>query len=318
MSYKNFENASEFIYKLYFHENIEDSSKRVTDLTLIQRTKTTLKENGVFYDFHLDNLSFNREIYQPGCITADIQIIFQASNVPDSSTILSQDDLKKMHGIMTGGIVSDSGSYRNHEEGVFHGDVCIFIAPPHRMVPDHMNNLFEWMSNARKSVHPLILSSVFHYEFVFIHPFSDGNGRMARLWQTALLSDWNPIFQYLPLESHIHEFQEAYYDAISAGHIEGNSDKFILFMLERINITLDQALQQISAGISLPKTVQKLLDVMEYDEPYTADELLSLLGMKSKASLRKNYLVPALENGSIVMKDPDHPTSRNQAYIKKS
>ena len=96
MSYKNFENASEFIYKLYFHENIEDSSKRVTDLTLIQRTKTTLKENGVFYDFHLDNLSFNREIYQPGCITADIQIIFQASNVPDSSTILSQDDLKNL------------------------------------------------------------------------------------------------------------------------------------------------------------------------------------------------------------------------------
>ena len=96
MSYKNFENASEFIYKLYFHENIEDSSKRVTDLTLIQRTKTTLKENGVFYDFHLDNLSFNREIYQPGCITADIQIISQASNVPDSSTILSQDDLKNL------------------------------------------------------------------------------------------------------------------------------------------------------------------------------------------------------------------------------
>ena len=248
----------------------------------------------------------------------EVRNAYQAYDLIGQFDPYSQDDLKKMHGIMTGGTVSDSGSYRNHEEGVFHGDVCIFIAPPHRMVPDHMNNLFDWMCNARKTVHPLILSSVFHYEFVFIHPFSDGNGRMARLWQTALLSDWNPIFQYLPLESHIHEFQEAYYDAISAGHIEGNSDKFILFMLEQINITLDQALQQISAGnLILPKTVQKLLGVMEYDEPYTAEELLSLLGMKSKASLRKNYLVPALENGSIVMKDPDHPTSRNQAYIKK-
>ena len=96
MLYKSFENASEFIYKLYFHENIEDSSKSVTDLTLIQRTKTTLKKNGVFYDFHLDNLSFKREIYQPGCITADIQIIFQTSNVSDSSTILSQEDLKDL------------------------------------------------------------------------------------------------------------------------------------------------------------------------------------------------------------------------------
>ena len=96
MLYKSFENASEFIYKLYFHENIEDSSKSVTDLTLIQRTKTTLKKNGVFYDIHLDNLSLKREIYQPGCITADIQIIFQTSNVSDSSTILSQEDLKNL------------------------------------------------------------------------------------------------------------------------------------------------------------------------------------------------------------------------------
>ena len=96
MLYKSFENASEFIYKLYFHENIEDSSKSVTDLTLIQRTKTTLKKNGVFYDIHLDNLSLKREIYQPGCITADIQIIFQTSNVSDSSTILSQEDLKDL------------------------------------------------------------------------------------------------------------------------------------------------------------------------------------------------------------------------------
>ena len=96
MLYKSFENASEFIYKLYFHENIEDSSKSVADLTLIQRTKTTLKKNGVFYDIHLDNLSFKREIYQPGCITADIQIIFQTDNVSDSSTILSQEDLKNL------------------------------------------------------------------------------------------------------------------------------------------------------------------------------------------------------------------------------
>ena len=96
MLYKSFENASEFIYKLYFHENIEDSSKSVADLTLIQRTKTTLKKNGVFYDIHLDNLSFKREIYQPGCITADIQIIFQTDNVSDSSAILSQEALKNL------------------------------------------------------------------------------------------------------------------------------------------------------------------------------------------------------------------------------
>lgn len=230
----------------------------------------------------------------------------------------SLDDLKRLHGIMTNEIISDAGVFRNHEEGVFQGDVCIFIAPPPRLVPDHMKNLFQWMNSSRKTVHPLILSSVFHYEFVFIHPFSDGNGRMARLWQTALLSDWMPVFQYLPLESQIHEYQESYYDAISICHMTGNSDEFILFMLDKINLSLDQLIEQ-TAGkdISLPKTVQKLLDIMEYDEPYTMEELLSLLGLKSRVSLRKNYLLPAIEKGLVVMGIPDKPTSRNQTYIKK-
>ena len=168
------------------------------------------------------------------------------------------------------------------------------------------------------SIHPLIYSSVFHYKFVFIHPFSDGNGRMARLWQTALLSKWNPVFQYLPLESHIHEYQDDYYNAISESHIAGNSDPFILFMLEKINQTLDQALQQIRKESAFrSRYVQKLLDVMEYDVPYTGEQLLTSLGLKSKANLRKNYLMPALAEGLIVMGIPDKPTSRNQTYIKK-
>lgn len=180
-----------------------------------------------------------------------------------------------------------------------------------------MSNLFDWMNRSRQTIHPLILSSVFHYEFVFIHPFSDGNGRMARLWQTALLSDWNPIFQYLPLESRIHEFQEEYYDAISTCHKAGNSNAFISFMLDKINLTLDKALEQ-TAGrdATLPKATQKLLSLMEYNEPYTMDELLSLTGLKSRASLRKHYLLPALEEGLIIMGIPEKPTSRNQTYIK--
>jgi len=100
-------------------------------------------------------------------------------------------DLKKFHGIMTKYLVEECGEFRHGEEGVFNGDECIFMAPPAQFVPQLMDELFEWMKKSRNSVHPLIMSSVFHYEFVFIHPFADGNGRMARLWHTAICLNGN-------------------------------------------------------------------------------------------------------------------------------
>lgn len=131
--------------------------------------------------------------------------------------------LKKFHGIMTKYLVEESGEFRSGEEGVFNGEQCIFMAPPARFVPQLMNDLFAWMKEARKDIHPLILSSVFHYEFVFIHPFADGNGRMARLWHTAILSKWKQVFEYIPIESRIEKFQDEYYDAIAQCHVAGES-----------------------------------------------------------------------------------------------
>lgn len=230
----------------------------------------------------------------------------------------SVNDLKRVHGIMTYLTVDESGVFRHGEEGVFDGDRCIFMAPPARLVSHLMENLYGWMRSTSTEIHPLILSSVFHYEFVFIHPFADGNGRMARLWQTALLSKWNPIFQYLPIESRIHAFQSAYYDAIAKCHSEGNSNTFIEFMLGKINETLDLALAQVhSANAYLSEYIRRLLAAMEYDVPYTATQIMEALHLKSKETLRKNYIDPALEKGLIAMSVPDKPTSRNQTYIKR-
>ena len=230
----------------------------------------------------------------------------------------SLDDLKQMHDVMTNLTVKESGVFRSRNEGVFKGDRCIFMAPPPELVPGQMQALFDWMKGAGQEIHPLILSSVFHCEFVFIHPFADGNGRMARLWQTALLSEWNPIFQYLPLESRIYEFQDGYYEAIAACHTAGNSNAFIEFMLNMIDLTLEWAVRQVSAKDAyLPETVNKLLSAMEYDMPYTAVQLMQLLGLKSRVSFRSHYLNPALEKGLIVMGIPDKHTSRNQTYIRK-
>lgn len=248
----------------------------------------------------------------------EVKNAYHAYDMIGSFDPFSIADLKKLHGIMTYLTVQESGLFRSGNEGVFRGDCCIFMAPPPNLVPGQMDALFSWMKYAYATVHPLILSSVFHYEFVFIHPFSDGNGRMARLWQTALLSEWNPVFQYMPLESRIQEFQDEYYEAIAACHSAGRSDIFVEFMLDKINLTLDWAQSQIAGEDAyLSEQVRRLLDVMEYDVPYTATKIMSALGLKSKENLRKLYIGPALERGLIVMGVPDKPTSRNQTYIRK-
>lgn len=248
----------------------------------------------------------------------EVQNAYQAYDMIGSFDPYDLNDLKRLHGVMTHLTVRESGVFRSGNEGVFRGGQCIFMAPPPHLIPDQMADLFYWMRKARNTLHPLILSSVFHYEFVFIHPFADGNGRMARLWQTALLTVWNPVFQYLPLESRIQEFQEGYYAAIAACHTAGNADAFLEFMLNMIDRTLDIAWAQASGeDAALPLPVRRLLNVMEYDVPYTAAQLLAALNLKSKENLRKLYLGPAMEKGLVVMGLPDKPTSRNQTYLKK-
>ena len=226
-------------------------------------------------------------------------------------------DLKKYHGIMTKYVVEESGDFRQGEEGVFNGDQCIFMAPPARFVSQLMDELFDWMKETKTEIHPLILSSVFHYEFVFIHPFSDGNGRMARLWHTAILSKWKPVFAYIPIESQIEKFQEEYYDAIARCHIEGASTIFIEFMLSQIDKILDDIAVQLSDdNEQLSEGIKRLLDVMEYDIPYTGKTLMDKLGLKSKEGFRRNYLRPAVDMHLIRMTIPDKPNSRNQRYVK--
>lgn len=226
-------------------------------------------------------------------------------------------NLKLFHSIMTKYVVEESGDFRRGEEGVFNGDECIFMAPPARLVPQLMDDLFGWMKEARSDVHPLILSSVFHYEFVCIHPFSDGNGRMARLWHTAILSQWKPVFEYIPIESQIEKFQNEYYDAIARCHVAGTSTVFIEFMLSRIDKILDEISVQIrDNNEQLSEYIKKMLEAMEYDVPYTSKSLMDKLGLKSKEGFRRNYLRPAMDMNLIRMTIPDKPNSRNQRYIK--
>ena len=230
----------------------------------------------------------------------------------------SIDDLNSMHAVMTKYLISESGCFRSGEEGVFNGERCIFMAPPARFVPELMAQLFDWMNREKSNIHPLILSAVFHYEFVFIHPYSDGNGRMARLWHTAILSKWKPIFEFIPIESQIEKFQDGYYDAIAKCHTDGKSNVFIEFMLEQIDSILDEIIIQLKSNTEmLSSYVSRMLDVMEYGVPYSTNQIMEMLGLKSKETFRKNYMNPALEIRVVKMTIPDKPNSKNQRYIKQ-
>ena len=138
-------------------------------------------------------------------------------------------DLLCAHKLMMKDLVRNSGHYRQEGVGVFDGDRCLHMAPPADRVPQLMADLFEWVK--KTDVHPLVSSCVFHYEFEFIHPFIDGNGRMGRYWQTMLLSKWKGIFSWIPVETIVKEHQQEYYDVIAKCDAAGSSTVFIEFML---------------------------------------------------------------------------------------
>ena len=251
----------------------------------------------------------------------EIQEVQNAYNAYSKINIVnpySLKDLKSMHGILTYLTNEDSGNFRKGGEGVFdENGNCIFICPPSEQVEGLMNQLFDWMKSNKDEIHPLILSSIFHYEFVFIHPFKDGNGRTARLWQNVILSNWEALFEYVPIESEIKKYQEEYYKVIQNCNNNGNSTEFIEFMLKMTDEVLDGLIDGVNTEANhISVYVKKLLNIMESGIHYTTIELMELLDMKSRNSFRENYLNPAIEAGIIKMKFPDNPTSKNQTYYK--
>lgn len=227
-----------------------------------------------------------------------------------------ENDLKYIHSIMTKDLIELSGKYRTTGEGVIDdkGNL-IFLAPPKELVPILMSNLINWAKDNFDNINPLILSSIFHYEFVFIHPFSDGNGRMARLWQNLILSKWKPIFKYIPIESLIKKYQFEYYDAISKSNLNGDSTVFIEFMLKMIDLSLMDLIKNTSIEINNSSIyVNKLLKVLTKDKWYTSKEMQSLLHLSDRVNFRKNYLNPAIELGLIEVEFKDKKTSKKQRY----
>jgi Fic family protein len=204
------------------------------------------------------------------------------------------EDLLTAHKIMMNGILKNAGSYRNVNVGVGNKDGVSHVAPPYKFVPQLMKELFEWLGNS--DVHPLIKSGVFHYEFEFIHPFNDGNGRIGRLWQTVILHNWKEVFSLIPTESLIRDNQEEYYNVLELAGKVGESTPFIEFMLDIILSSVKSSVKssEKSSVKSTVKTEDKILEYLKENPKTTIKEMAEELGItirgveKQVAKLKKD------------------------------
>lgn len=233
----------------------------------------------------------------------------------------SVEDLLTAHKLMMQGLVPENGIFRSGGVGVFDGDRLVHMAPPAHLVPKLIQDLFNWYQNSE--MHPLIKSAVFHYEFEFIHPFQDGNGRMGRMWHSLLLGQWKELFFWLPVEELIQSKQAEYYDALGKSDKAADSAVFVDLMLEIIRDTLkdttvvgrstDQDSDQVT---DQDNPINRLLSVLGNEE-LSAAEIMKRLGLSHRPTFRKNYLTPALDKKLIERTIPDKPNSKNQKYRKK-
>ena len=251
----------------------------------------------------------------------EVQNAYEAYELMLRLNPASVDDLLKAHKLMMNGLVSENGRFRSGGVGVFDGEVLSHMAPPVEFVPEHIQNLFAWYQ--KSELHPLIKSAIFHYEFEFIHPFADGNGRMGRMWHSLLLGEWKEMFFWLPIEELIQSRQKEYYDALGAADKQADSAGFVELMLEIIRDSLteitvvgrstDQDSDQVTVQDKMP--VERILSALS-DETLSATELMERLGLSHRPTFRKNYLNPALEQKLIERTIPDKPNSKNQKYRK--
>jgi len=230
----------------------------------------------------------------------------------------SSDDLLAAHGCMMKEMMKEidsaAGRFRSQGVGIYRGSQLVHMAPPADRVPYLIDQLFNWLDQTE--LHPLIASAVVHYELEFIHPFSDGNGRIGRLWQTLILTKWNPIFEELPVETIIHQEQTSYYKALGKADAIAEATPFIDFTLSAIITALrqHQVHQADQVTDQVNDQVKKLLLVLSPLQEASVEQLIAALKLKHRPTFRSNYLRPAIEQQLVTMTQPNAPNSPTQKY----
>ena len=251
-------------------------------------------------------------------LPAEIQEVRNAFAAYDAMAGWQPDSVEHLltaHRLLMHGLLDDAGCYRAGGVGIYRGEKLLHMAPPPSRVALLMQDLLAWL--AATELPALIASCVFNYEFEFIHPFADGNGRMGRLWQTLILSRWQPLLAYLPVETVIQAHQGEYYAALAEADKVSEASPFVLFMLGALREALLEAVAGDQVSDQVSDQVERLMAVLQPGVALKASELMELLNLSHRHSFGKSYLKPALAAGLIEMTDPASPRSPAQRYRRK-
>jgi Fic family protein len=216
------------------------------------------------------------------------------------------------------GLVDDAGQWRHAGVGIYRDQQLMHMAPPPSQVARLMEDLLAWLKTM--PVHPLVASCVFHYEFEFIHPFSDGNGRMGRLWQTLILSQWKPELAYLPVETVIRHQQAEYYAALSAADKASDATGFVEYMLKALLSAMQEVVEapsQHQVGTKSELTVEQSYVLAIFKGEMTLMALMKEVNRSDRSKFRSQVLNPLMDAGLVEPTIPDKPTSSKQKYRLK-
>ena len=216
------------------------------------------------------------------------------------------------------GLVDDAGQWRHAGVGIYRDQQLMHMAPPPSQVARLMEDLLAWLKTM--PVHPLVASCVFHYEFEFIHPFSDGNGRMGRLWQTLILSQWKPELAYLPVETVIRHQQADYYAALSAADKASDATGFVEYMLKALLSAMQEVVEapsQHQVGTKSELTVEQSYVLASFKGEMTLMALMKEVNRSDRSKFRSQVLNPLMDAGLVEPTIPDKPTSSKQKYRLK-
>lgn len=219
-------------------------------------------------------------------------------------------DFLLAHKYMMTGLIPDAGKFRDGDVGVSSGETLIHIGARPQFVPMLITDLFGWAKNSE--LHPVLKGAVLHYEIETIHPFSDGNGRIGRLWQTLLLTKWNRLFAWIPMEALLYQNRPDYYRAISDSRKQNDSGIFIEFTLSAIYDSIKHQVENQVKHQDEPAEIKILKALLT--KPLSGRELFDLLGLSKNTRAVKRYITPLLLAGLIAMTIPDKPNSKMQKY----